>query len=59
MKIKKNLTKDIKMFIKRGDGQILSVVKTDSEKESKKNNISNEREEIENNNINSENKKNK
>ena len=47
------------MFIKRGDGQILSVVKTDSEKESKKNNISNEREEIENNNINSENKKNK
>ena len=48
MKIKKNLTKDIKMFIKRGDGQILSVVKTDSKLENNSEEIKKEDDELKN-----------
>ena len=48
MKIKKNLTKDIKMFIKRGDGQISSVVKTDSKLENNSEEIKKEDDELKN-----------
>ena len=49
MKIKKNLTKDIKMFIKRGDGQILSVVNPDlKSKEEKSEKIEKEESELKN-----------